>query len=244
MFAIRRSRRRAVSSTWRARNRQPTHTHTHPPTSKLRATIIPIRPHPADELQLNEQFLARARMRSSYAGFARGRFKVTRRRRAKYPLELFLPLTPSFLPSLPRRFREEEEERRKGAKRRALVPVGDLLDTLPAGEFVDSPAWPTARKQDLALRTRAARALWSIKGWLACIRRRRHHHHHRQRRCRYAEEQQQRARTRRRRDGRNVCVSGDSNSCCVVVVVIVVERITRSYRSDILRTGGKLYPLK
>jgi len=32
----------------------------------------------------------------------------------------------------------------------------------------------------------------------------------------------------------------------VVVVVVVVERITRSYRNDILRTegGGKLYPLK
>jgi len=31
-----------------------------------------------------------------------------------------------------------------------------------------------------------------------------------------------------------------------VVVVVVVERITRSYRNDILRTegGGKLYPLK
>lgn len=76
---------------------------------------------------------------------------------------------------------------------------------------------PTARKQDLA--ENVSRALWSIKGWRISD---------------IVEEQ----RTMYRRDDVG-SGTGDSG-------VVVVERITRSYRNDILRTegGGKLYPLK
>lgn len=62
-----------------------------------------------------------------------------------------------------------------------------------------------------------SRALWSIKGWRISD---------------IVEEQ----RTMYRRDDVGSGTGG----------VVVVERITRSYRNDILRTegGGKLYPLK
>lgn len=80
-------------------------------------------------------------------------------------------------------------------------------------------AVPTARKQDLT--ENVSRALWSIKGWrISDI------------------TEEQRTMYRGGTTGAGAGAGSDAG--------VVKERITRSYRNDILRTegGGKLYPLK